>query len=160
AGARGHRRHARQPHLRVRRPPGAHERRPHRARRDAGRRDARRPAELKGGPPVMKISKWILPALAVGMVLFSLVHTISAEERAPRAERPLAPAALAPSARRIAGAGMVEPAGESVLVGAHRSGVVAKVLVRVGDEVREGAPLFCLDARAAQADVAVREAEL
>jgi multidrug resistance efflux pump len=108
----------------------------------------------------MKISKWILPALAAAMFVFSLVHTIGAEERSPRPPPPLPPTALATSAGRIAGTGMVEPAGESILVGAHRAGVVSKVLVRVGDDVREGAPLFCLDARAAEADVAVREADL
>jgi HlyD family secretion protein len=111
----------------------------------------------------MKVSHLILPAVAAGMFVFSIVHVVSAEGTPPRPSPPLMPAAAVtnPEARhRIAGSGAVEPAGESVLVGSHRSGVVAKRFVQAGDEVKEGSLLFCLDERAALADVALREAEL
>jgi HlyD family secretion protein len=60
----------------------------------------------------------------------------------------------------IGAAGLVEPAGQEIDVGAHVSGIVAKVFVEPGDRVGEGAPLFALDERSAAAQLAVRLAEL
>ncbi len=58
-----------------------------------------------------------------------------------------------PSARFIGGIGIVEPAGEAVAIGTQLSGLVTEVLVKPGDNVKRGDPLFVLDARAAKANL-------
>ncbi|MCC6510051.1 MAG: biotin/lipoyl-binding protein [Pirellulaceae bacterium] len=60
-----------------------------------------------------------------------------------------------PQRRFIGGIGIVEPAGEAISIGTQLSGLVTEVLVRPGDLVRRGEPLFVLDSRSAQASLAI-----
>jgi multidrug efflux pump subunit AcrA (membrane-fusion protein) len=60
----------------------------------------------------------------------------------------------------MAGLGLVEARTENVAIGAHVPGVVVDVFVKEGDRVSAGAPLFQIDARAAEAEVRVRQALL
>jgi multidrug resistance efflux pump len=60
----------------------------------------------------------------------------------------------------IGAAGLVEPNGEEVAIGAHRSGVIESVKVTAGDTVKAGETLFVLDQRAAKGAVDLRRAEL
>lgn len=57
--------------------------------------------------------------------------------------------------RYIGGVGIVEPAGEAVSIGTQLPGLVTEVRVRPGDVVNQGDVLFVLDARAAQANLAI-----
>jgi multidrug resistance efflux pump len=58
----------------------------------------------------------------------------------------------------LAAAGIVEAQTENIAVGSATPGVVVEVMVKVGDDVRPGAPLFRLDDRELRAELAVRKA--
>jgi multidrug resistance efflux pump len=60
----------------------------------------------------------------------------------------------------IGGVGIIEPFGETVVIGSEGSGVVEEIKVRPGDLVEKGAVLLRLDQRSAIADVEVAKAEL
>ena len=60
----------------------------------------------------------------------------------------------------IGGVGIVEPEGESTVVGSQLPGVVEKVFVEPGAIVLQGQELLQLDSRSAMADLAVAQAEL
>lgn len=60
----------------------------------------------------------------------------------------------------IGGVGIVEPFGETVVIGSERSGVVEEIKVQPGDFVEKGAVLLRLDQRSAIADVEVAKSEL
>jgi multidrug efflux pump subunit AcrA (membrane-fusion protein) len=75
---------------------------------------------------------------------------------------PPLPPPTSPFGNTVAGAGIVEPSTEAsgsaaVAVGSQLPGVVTRVCVRIGEEVKAGALLFELDRRQAEADVLVRE---
>ena len=73
---------------------------------------------------------------------------------------PLVEAATAPYQAAIGARGIVESLGENVHISPLVSGVVEEVFVKVGDQVKNGDPLFRVDSRAARAAVASREAEI
>ena len=73
---------------------------------------------------------------------------------------PLVEPAAAPYQTAIGARGIVEALGENVHISPLVSGVVEEVLVKVGDQVKKGAPLFRVDSREARAAVASREAEI
>jgi multidrug efflux pump subunit AcrA (membrane-fusion protein) len=108
----------------------------------------------------MKIKGLIVPAIALVLLLFSARHMALAAREHARPEPPAAPPTATQDGSAVAGLGIVEPAGEVVRLGAHRSGVVAQILVTAGDKVKAGATLLCLDTRAAEAEVKVRESDL
>jgi multidrug resistance efflux pump len=60
----------------------------------------------------------------------------------------------------IGGVGIVEPEGESTVIGSQLPGVVEKVFVEPGAIVQQGQELLQLDSRSAMADLAVAQAEL
>lgn len=66
----------------------------------------------------------------------------------------------APYTYNISGIGFVEANTRNISVGSFSSGIVAEVLVKEGDGVQKGAPLFVLDRRTALADVSVKEQAL
>jgi multidrug efflux pump subunit AcrA (membrane-fusion protein) len=72
----------------------------------------------------------------------------------------LATASMPGNGRYIGGVGIIEPVGEAVMIGSHLPGIVAKVLVRAGDQVKKGDPLFAIDDRAAQANSQLAKSNL
>jgi multidrug resistance efflux pump len=66
--------------------------------------------------------------------------------------------ARSPYADTLAAAGIVEAQTENIAVGSATPGVVVQVLVKVGDEVKAGQPLFRLDDRQLQGELAVKRA--
>jgi len=60
----------------------------------------------------------------------------------------------------VAAVGLVETSTENIAIGTPLSDVVAEVLVTVGQSVKTGDPLFKLDDRQRQADLAARQADL
>ena len=105
------------------------------------------------------IRKYVLPLLALGMLLFAVYRVVLAQQAKPKVEPPVAPA-RAPFADGVAGAGIVEAQTENIAVGANLPGVVTEVLVRVGDRVKPGQALFRLDDRQLRAERKIRLATL
>lgn len=62
--------------------------------------------------------------------------------------------------RFIGGIGIVEPVGEAVSIGTELPGIVTSVKVKAGDRVSKGDPLFQLDDRTSQANLAIARANL
>lgn len=103
-----------------------------------------------------QIQRLILPTIAGGCLIFAISAVIRPERS--RADPPAAPPSTA-YASTVAGIGTIEPQSELIAVAAEAPGVIRTVLVRPGDRVTQGQPLFRLDARAAQAAVSVAEAD-
>ena len=84
----------------------------------------------------------------------------------PKVVRPVSsidgsnPGAPGSDRRFIGGIGIVEPVGEAVSIGTELPGIVTAVTVKAGDRVAKGDPLFQLDNRTSQANVAIARANL
>jgi len=109
-------------------------------------------------------SKYVLPLFAVGMVVFAVAHALSIQRLEPSTPPPIPPP-LSPFGDTVAGAGMVEPSTESsgtgnIAIGSQLAGIVTKVMVRIGQEMKAGDLLFELDSRQTDADLKVREASI
>src|SRR5262245_49037370 len=100
--------------------------------------------------------KFGLPLLGVALLGLALLHVARAQSSAPRVGPPAEPART-PFGSTVAGTGMVEAQTENIAVGTPVSGVVAEVLVRVGQKVTAGTPLFRLDDRHLRAELEARQ---
>lgn len=105
------------------------------------------------------LTKFGLPLIAVGMIVYSLRYMADAKQRLPVVHPPVQPAAN-PFPNSVAGAGMVEPETENISIGAPLPGIVVDVLVKVGQRVKAGDPLFRIDDRDRKAELSVRQAML
>ena len=103
--------------------------------------------------------KLILPLLAVIAFTFMSFHIARAQREIPPQQPPIDPS-RSPYKSTLAGAGIIEPRSENIAVGAHLPGVVTEVLVQVGQRVNQGDPLFQIDPRQQQAELAARQAQL
>lgn len=106
--------------------------------------------------------KYALPGIALGMLIFALVHVVTAQQQKPPLEPPREPARSA-FTFNVAGSGIVEAQSENISVGAALPGVVLEVYVpveKVGQRVQAGEPLFRVDDRALKAQLKVQEANL
>lgn len=102
---------------------------------------------------------WLLPLLATAVLTAATVSIIRSQPARGLEPPPVAPPA-APFPARVAAVGLIEPSSENISLSAHLPGVVAEVLVRVGDAVTNGQPLVRLDVRALESTLGVRRAEL
>jgi multidrug efflux pump subunit AcrA (membrane-fusion protein) len=100
---------------------------------------------------------FLLPLIALGMLLFGANHIRTRQTETPQTPPPIAPP-VSPYPDRVAGAGLVEAATENIAIGTHRPGIVDRVFVRVGQLVRSNDPLFELDTRLVRSQIAVQEA--
>ena len=105
------------------------------------------------------LSRYVLPSCAAVGLAFAIV-TIAKGSQPALVAQPVAAPARTPFSKFIAGAGIVEPSSRSIAIGSPLSRCVAEVAVRVGDDVAENAPLFRLDDRDLQAELAVRKTSL
>lgn len=102
-------------------------------------------------------SRVILPVLAViGLLVSAVLIWGGQPDRAMEepGETPARATGALANAPRVAGAGVVEPSSEIVDIGTAVSGLVSRVLVRPGDYVSRGQPLFAVDDRAIRARLA------
>jgi HlyD family secretion protein len=105
-----------------------------------------------------RIHGWKLPLIgAVGLV-FALVSVLG--RPASQAHAPLVTPPTTSFSTQVAGIGVVEPMSEVINLGVELPGVVRQVQVAVGDDVKRGAPLFTLDQREVDAQIATLEASL
>jgi len=110
------------------------------------------------------IHKYLLPLLAVGLLVFAVAHALFIQRPEPETLPPVPPP-LTPFGDTVAGVGMVEPSTEAsgtgnIAIGSQLAGAVTKVSVRIGQTVKIGDLLFELDSRQTDADLKVRQAAL
>jgi multidrug resistance efflux pump len=108
---------------------------------------------------------WVSPVIAALMFAFAMWSVFRVEPPA-RADPPADPP-IRMFSYEIAGSGIVEPNSETIAVATELGGIVKQILVKPGEDVWAGAPLFAIDdvgyraARdAARAAVSVKTAAL
>lgn len=105
------------------------------------------------------IRKYVLSLLAIaGFVL--AVYTVRAGSKPIIAAQPVAAPSQSPYQYYVAGAGIVEASSRNIAISTPVAGLVTKVFVEAGDEVKANAPMFSLDDRDLQATLLVRKAAL
>ena len=98
-----------------------------------------------------------VPVLAAAGIAYAVAFsTLSSEREAPPPNQ-LAMPAESRYATTVAGSGLIEANTRNIAVGSFLSGIVAEVSVTEGDQVTQGQPLFVLDRREAEADLATAE---
>jgi HlyD family secretion protein len=111
--------------------------------------------------PSLKLAgRAALPIAAVALIGFAV--TVAQRDDAGANQLPLVEPAQASQdlGAVVAAVGVVEPASEVIAVATEVSGVVRAVLVRPGDQVEAGAPLFRLDSRSLDAEIAAARAQI
>lgn len=103
------------------------------------------------------LTQYLLPLVAMAMLGFALWYVAKTKPVTRNPPPPIMPA-RSPYAATLAAAGIVEAQTENISVGSATPGVVVQVLVNVGDEVKAGQPLFRLDDRQLQGELAVKRA--
>ncbi len=103
------------------------------------------------------LTQFGLPLVALGLLGFAGWYVWSNRVVAKTPPPPIEPA-RSPFSATLAAAGVVEAQTENIAVGSATPGVVTQVLVTVGDEVQPGTPLFRLDDRDLQGELAVKRA--
>jgi multidrug resistance efflux pump len=109
-----------------------------------------------------RITKYLLPALAIAMLVLALYHVVGAAQKLPPPAPPVEPARSAFS-RTVGGSGIVEAWTENISLGAPLPGIVLEVYVpveKVGQTVKKGDPLFLVDNRQLLATLKYNEANL
>lgn len=99
----------------------------------------------------------ILPLIAVGALTFGVLSVVRSQ---PKQETniPPSPPPVSPYSHAVAAEGLVESSSENISIGTPLSDVVTEVCVVVGQKVKADEPLFKLDDRQRQADLAERQA--
>jgi HlyD family secretion protein len=101
--------------------------------------------------------KWVSIVAAVLGIPLALWAVMASTQPAPALAPDESPP-VNPFPRGLAAPGTVEAASRNIRVAAPEPGLIAKVLVQVNDAVKSGDPLFQLDPRPAEADLAKAEA--
>lgn len=101
----------------------------------------------------------ILPLIAVASLAWAVSSVISSQPKREITEPPVMPPKTS-FERTIAAIGLVEPSSEAVALGSHRNGVVEKVMVGLGEEVKAGQALIKLDTRDLEAELAAGQARV
>src|SRR6266478_26988 len=105
------------------------------------------------------MKRTILPLIALGALSFGIISVVRSQPRSQTSVPP-SPPPVSPYAHAVAAEGLIEASSENISIGTPLSEVVTEVPVVVGQVVECGEPLFKLDVRQLQADVAARRADL
>ncbi|CAG0959709.1 Multidrug resistance protein MdtN [Phycisphaerales bacterium] len=100
---------------------------------------------------------YLIPLLAIAGVSFAIV-TVVKGSRPQAAQPPVIEPPQAPFDSFVAGSGLVETSSQNIAIGSPIGAVVARVGVKVGQDVRAGEALFELDSRELRAALGEREA--
>ncbi len=100
--------------------------------------------------------KYVLPVLAVAGFVFALWMALQGARPIPPS-KPVAEPPKPPYENKISGSGIVEASTRNIAVGTPVSGVVVKLFVSVGQQVKAADTLFVLDDRRERAALALRE---
>ena len=101
----------------------------------------------------------VLPIVAI---VVAIVAAVAIARMQPRRNptNPPAPPPASEFSHTVAAVGLIESSSENIRIGSHLSGTVDEVLVRAGDQVESGAPLFRLETRHLRAALGDAEAAL
>src|SRR5258708_7372618 len=90
-----------------------------------------------------------IPVLPIIAIVVAIVAAVAVAAMQPRRKQtnPPAPPPASEFRHTVAAVGLIESSSENIRIGSHLSGIVDEVLVRAGDNVAAGAPLFRLDTR-------------
>ena len=105
------------------------------------------------------MKRTVLPLIALGALSFGIVSVVRSQPR-HETSLPLSPPPASPYAHAVAAEGLVEASSENISIGTPLAEVVTEVPVVVGQKVKTGQPLFKLDDRQLQAELAARKADL
>jgi len=105
------------------------------------------------------MKRTILPLIALGALSFGIISVVRSQPKSLTSVPP-SPPPVSPYAHAVAAEGLVEASSENISIGTSLSEVVTEVPVVVGQVVKCGQPLFKLDVRQLQADLAARQADL
>jgi len=105
------------------------------------------------------MKRFVLPLIALGALSFGLISVVQSQPK-NQTSVPPSPPPVSPYAHGVAAEGLVEANSENISIGTPLSEVVTEVPVVVGQVVKCGEPLFKLDVRQLQADLAARQADL
>ena len=114
-------------------------------------------------PENISFSRKILPVIALVGLIGAVIYIwrgLPDRELAEPEQTPLTASGALASGPRVAGAGVVEPSSEIIDIGTALSGLVTQLLVKPGDFVAQGQPLFVVDERAARARLAEASAAI
>jgi len=101
----------------------------------------------------------ILPMAAGAVLSLATVSIVRTQPIRTTTAPPMAPP-HAEFEERVAAVGLVEASSENISIASHLPGVVEKVYVTAGQDVKAGEPLLKLDTRALEASLAERRADL
>jgi multidrug efflux pump subunit AcrA (membrane-fusion protein) len=105
------------------------------------------------------MKRYIIPLFAAASLIYSVDYTIT-RNPVRKQTAPPAPPPETTSDTTVAAEGLVEPTSENISLSCPVSGLVTKLYVKVGDQVRADQPLFALDDRDLVADLGVKRAAL
>jgi len=105
------------------------------------------------------IRKYVLPLLAVAGLVFAVWTVVQGAKPIPPAKSYAIPPRPSFS-KKISGSGIIEASTRNIAMGTHVPGIVSRVFVKVGDKVQPADPLFVIDDRRQQAELAVRKASV
>ncbi len=103
------------------------------------------------------IRKYFLPALSLAGVALGIYVAVTGARVIPPAA-PVADPAQPSYPAFVAGSGIIEASTENIAIGTNVPGIVTRVFVHVGSNVKTGTPLFLIDDRAQLAEVTLRDA--
>ena len=101
----------------------------------------------------------LLPYIAIAVAVVAAFAVVAMQPRRITTTPPAAPPA-SEFQHTVAAVGLIESNSENIRIGSHLSGIVDEVLVRAGDDVKSGAPLFRLETRHLRAALADASAAL
>jgi RND family efflux transporter MFP subunit len=103
--------------------------------------------------------KYIVPLVALAGVAFAIFTVVRGDKTRPPVP-PVSDTAQSPYPSSVAGSGIVEASTENISIGTQIAGIVAKIFVEIGSNVKAGDPLFKIDDRSLLAELNVRQAKV
>jgi HlyD family secretion protein len=101
--------------------------------------------------------KYLLPLVALAGLAFAIFTIVWGDKTRPSVP-PVSDAAQSPYDRSVAGSGIVEAGTENISIGTQIAGIVSRIFVEIGSNVKAGDPLFKIDDRSLLAELNIREA--
>jgi HlyD family secretion protein len=102
------------------------------------------------------MKRFILPFIGILAAFWAAYSVVRTQPRREPTDPPASPA-MSEFKETVAAVGLIEASTENIWVGTPLGGVVARVFVTAGQDVRRGEPLFELDTREFRSELAVRQ---